>query len=629
MSSTTTSQVGPRERDFFVRLRYTPLRDVARGRVTGRLDINARLDAAGLPKPLTDLVRSTVGRTRLWSLERAELAEELIAHFRDALEAGAEVEHLQRTFGDPRRVAVLIRRAKKRNRPAPWRHSMMVIRATSATVGLLLVLYLGYALYFFAGDPQPSINYYDQINAPAKSLDEAERGWPIYREALILLEPTKELRTQLFVESSHTDPIVVAFLERNAEALAITRRAAEKPGFGFVHGALSPADRALWTGWEDPNPSELGENAVVEVTLPYLSELRRLARLLAVDARYAAATGDGDRVVANVRAIFGMAEHTRESPFIINDLVANSMNTLASRTVREVLAEEPIVLRDEQVAELAHLFAATRDNFDIRYDGERWFFRDIVQRLYTDNGSGGGHMTNEGVRRLAQLSSIHLGEDHFGWLEGAFHTALAPATGLLMASREELTAKHAEFMNGIEAEARKPLWDSDVSRFDHKIEQMMSDPLMKIRYMPLAYLMPALSKAYENSERSLQEHDAALVALAVELYRRRTGAWPTSLADLVPQYLPETPPDRFTGRPLNYALVEGAPVIYSVGTDRDDDGGIAPRNASGTPDPDSASRWMTVEQVRAMQAAEQAGSLPPSQRLPDGDWVLWRPANDE
>jgi hypothetical protein len=574
-------------------------------------------------------VRRTVKRTRLWALERAELAEELSAHFRDALDEGANADTLQRTFGDPRRVAILIRRAKKRNRSAPWRYSMMVIKATSATVGLLLVLYLGYALYFFAGDPQPSINYYEQINAPAKSLDEAERGWPIYREALLLLEPTKELRRQLFVEGSHTDPLVVAYLERNAEALAITRRAAEKPGFGFVHGALSPADRALWTGWEDPNPSVLGENAVVEVTLPYLSELRQLARLLAVDARHAAAVGDGDRVVANVRAIFGMAEHTRELPFVINDLVAISMNTLASRTVRDVLAEEPIVLRGEQIAELAHQFAAARGNFDIRYDGERWFFKDIVQRLYTDNGSGGGHMTNEGVRRMAQLTSIHVGEDHFGWLEGAFHSTLAPALGLLMASREEMIAKHAEIMNALEAEARKPMWDARVSRIDHEIEKMMGDPLMKIRYMPLVYLMPALSKAYEVSERSLQEHDATLVALAAELYRRQAGAWPTSLADLVPQYLPATPPDRFTGRPLNYALVDGTPVIYSVGTDRDDDGGIVPRKATGTPDPDSASRWMTVEQVRAMQAAEQAGTLPRSQRLPDGDWVLWRPANSE
>ena len=52
-----------------------------------------------------------------------------------------------------------------------------------------------------------------------------------------------------------------------------------------------------------------------------------------------------------------------------------------------------------------------------------------------------------------------------------------------------------------------------------------------------------------------------------------SGAWPQTLADLVPGYLASIPPDRFTGKPLSYRLADGAPVVYSWGMDQQDDDG--------------------------------------------------------
>jgi hypothetical protein len=600
------------------------LRDIARGRVTGRLNVNARLEAAGLPAPLTDLVRVTVKRTRLWSLERAELAEELIAHFRDALEAGVREEELRRTFGDPRRVAVLIRRAKKRNRPAPWRYTIATFKTTGLVLGLLLLWYIGYAFYFFAGEPQPSVNYIERVNEPAKSLAESDRAWPLYRKALLQIEPAGELEDRMFDDGSFEDPDVMAYLDRNAEALAIARQAAAKAGLGFVHGELTGADRALWPHIDDPEPSELGENALIEVLLPYLSDLRRLARLLAVDARLAATAGAGERVLADVQAMLGIADHVRESPILINDLVALSALSLAAETTQTILAECPDVHSDDQLQELAHRFAAARDQCDIRYDGERWFFEDVIQRLYTDDGSSDGHMTNEGVRRLSRLIYMPDDADFFGPFDGAVESVLAPFVGLLMASRDEMIAKHDEIMDAFETEARKPLWESNMSALERRLERMKGDPLTRTRYLPLVYLVPALSKSHEVAERGLMQRDVTLVALALELYHRRHGAWPASLDELTPRYLPEVPADRFTGRPLNYALIGNAPAIYSVGTDRDDDGGTPPVDRSGEPNPDRASEWIPLDELRIRRASERAGALPPRQRIPDGDWVLWR-----
>src|SRR5688572_3317472 len=109
---------------FFRRMFHTPMRDALCGRITGRLDVNGAIESSGLPQAAKDLIRRVVRQTRLWRIERADVASELIAHFADGVEAGQSVEELVASFGDERGAAKLIRRAKRRNRPLPW-HAMV------------------------------------------------------------------------------------------------------------------------------------------------------------------------------------------------------------------------------------------------------------------------------------------------------------------------------------------------------------------------------------------------------------------------------------------------------------------------------------------------------------------------
>jgi hypothetical protein len=58
---------------------------------------------------------------------------------------------------------------------------------------------------------------------------------------------------------------------------------------------------------------------------------------------------------------------------------------------------------------------------------------------------------------------------------------------------------------------------------------------------------------------------------------------------------------------LQYRLVKGDVIVYSVGADGDDDGGRTPVDAVGRPAPHLATPWVGPRQPR------------------DGDWVLWPP----
>ncbi|NOY28644.1 MAG: hypothetical protein GXP28_00285, partial [Planctomycetes bacterium] len=72
---------------FWRRLRYTRLRDVLRGRFDGQLDWRYALAEADLPSEIADTIFHVVNKTRLWNGERIDVAQELVAHFQDGLEA--------------------------------------------------------------------------------------------------------------------------------------------------------------------------------------------------------------------------------------------------------------------------------------------------------------------------------------------------------------------------------------------------------------------------------------------------------------------------------------------------------------------------------------------------------------
>jgi hypothetical protein len=105
------------------RLNNTPLRDLLRGRITGRLGYESTILRANLSPQIRDLIRRVVRGTRLWRLEKVDVASELIAHFLDGREAGATFEQMIESFGDEKAAARLIRRAKIRNRPLLWHFS--------------------------------------------------------------------------------------------------------------------------------------------------------------------------------------------------------------------------------------------------------------------------------------------------------------------------------------------------------------------------------------------------------------------------------------------------------------------------------------------------------------------------
>ncbi|MFA5240227.1 MAG: hypothetical protein WC476_11065 [Phycisphaerae bacterium] len=72
----------------------------------------------------------------------------------------------------------------------------------------------------------------------------------------------------------------------------------------------------------------------------------------------------------------------------------------------------------------------------------------------------------------------------------------------------------------------------------------------------------------------------SILAIAIERYQRQHGELPADLDDLCPAYIDSLPLDLFTGKKLLFSHDEETYAVYSVGTNRQDDGGPVVRQAN-------------------------------------------------
>jgi hypothetical protein len=87
-------------------------------------------------------------------------------------------------------------------------------------------------------------------------------------------------------------------------------------------------------------------------------------------------------------------------------------------------------------------------------------------------------------------------------------------------------------------------------------------------------LLAALSNAITKEASSLAYLRTSIAAIAVERFRVAHGQLPENLNEVVPQFLSAVPTDPFDGQPLRYHRLAKGYVIYSIGSDGHDDGGL-------------------------------------------------------
>ena len=98
----------------------------------------------------------------------------------------------------------------------------------------------------------------------------------------------------------------------------------------------------------------------------------------------------------------------------------------------------------------------------------------------------------------------------------------------------------------------------------------------------------AFERASQNTAHNQTEINEALIACALERFHLAHHEYPENLDALVPQFLDTLPHDVIGGQPFHYRHTsDGAFVLYSVGWNGRDDGGVR-----GGPSPNADSDWV-------------------------------------
>ena len=493
-------------------------------------------------------VREVVQRTRLWKHEKLAVARELIAHFQDGLAAGSGVEELLGSFGDTKMAAKLIRRGKKRNRPLWWRAQRRGLQVMAA----VMVVYIGSAMLLALRHPQVRRDFVAELNQPEMAVPPQERGWSIYARAWERVH-IQELNTDVFYVNDPVGsamwrhvrlgdsqwPAAVAFLRQHREFLDLLREAAGKKVFGWElrwggmsEEQLAGVGAAGRQQWRPPTPrnraEKLLDESMISVLLPYISPVRQSALLLASDMRLAASEGDTARVLADYRAITGIARQLARTPIVVQQLVALGIMAIGDQTLMTINSQTPEAMTECRV-ELLHTMASAADPFDLKLSGERSAMLDMIQRIYSDDGHGNGAPTLDGTKLLAQLQGVLHNNiwERSDAGANALHAAALPAVTLTMGSREDATQEMERFLALSAEEIARPLWVKlhTPAISERLINDLRSSWTQRIRYPLLTTLAPSL-KAGISFDRGRAVHEAATVALSLEAYRAANGSYP-------------------------------------------------------------------------------------------------------
>jgi hypothetical protein len=527
-----------------------------------------------LPACAAEFIKLVIKKMRYRKKVRQDVQAELSAHFEDELqscktdeEKEQKAQRLIEDFGDVKLLAVLLRRAKKRCRPL-WR---TVVARTFQTIGVLILCFIAYSVYISLGKPTIDVNYVEEATRLARPVaDESLNAAPIYQKAMdAYKEPplvkdetgTKEISlldaikgkdwvTELTEEEL---ALLKQWLSDNADASELFKQASEKPH--------------CW--WK----REAKDNVVMAILLPELSPLKKIARMTVWQAKLKAYDGHTEEAFDDLLACYRAGRHLKGPRFLVEQLVGIGIQAISMQNVLVILNNQEVdsqLLKNLQVR-LEKLVA--EDTYTANYEVERFFALDFIQRCYTNNGRGSGHMIPGRIQEL-----MHGTEEAF--LPSAFLSSLAMS--IAIANRGEISLEFEKIYSTAQEWAYKTPWQLHEEKVDSDMGLVNWSTLKQARYWPVSVLMPALGAVNRTAHRHKTQVDAMITTLAIIRFKQSTGNYPENLEGLVAAgYLKKIPLDPFSDKPLVYKKTDGNFILYSVGLNLEDDGGQPGKDDKG------------------------------------------------
>ena len=337
---------------------------------------------------------------------------------------------------------------------------------------------------------------------------------------------------------------------------------------------LSEKYRADAIAAQDRNAFQFPIDPEDPVILPSFLPVMDMSRLLILQSMRDAGNEDFDRAIEHAGYALNLAQKvkTESNHWLISYMIGIVM-------VHEALAWLQVLgtefdLSSEQLGQLAQLInslpAYSNDAFSQIFAGEYVYANRIVDDMLSSTLWERLISFKESVEYQLKLDADS---------EYAPSTALEHTQSFLFALFPEFYV-HDNRMRSESAVFYKGLYEkSNFYCGELEFEEMEEFPELRLRHLfsPNSYL--ALSPLSESTyefyfyRRCLsQAHiEAAKAIIGIKRYTLKNDAYPSSLSELVPEYLSVEPVDPFDGAPIRYDLEKK--YLYSVGQNIEDNGG--------------------------------------------------------
>jgi hypothetical protein len=334
-------------------------------------------------------------------------------------------------------------------------------------------------------------------------------------------------------------------------------------------------------------PLEYDKENPAMIMLPHLAALKCAAQTLSLRATAELATGGMDQALADIKLSLRLIESVHSEPFLITHLVRIAMLQITLQPVWEGLADHRwngTQLADLD-AEFGKLDFLTDYQTGMRSDGvfvdrEMEYVRRHPDQYFdlADNWPFGPKLVDpKSDLAMSIFSAGHL-VPH-GWYE---QNKLRYARHLADFYQSAVDVTNRLFMPAL-------IRQGD-ARLTNECQHLSPCNILECLFLQWPMALEAGIK-FAHGQSCL---DLVRVAIALERFRLDQGKFPDSLDALAPQYLNPVPRDLIGGKPLHYRLTpDGKFVLYSIGWNERDDGGVVIMQNGSTPGPDlSQGDWV-------------------------------------
>ncbi len=319
---------------------------------------------------------------------------------------------------------------------------------------------------------------------------------------------------------------------------------------------------------------DVGEDKLLwEIGSTHFNSIRRLIRVGIWRSRIDLEQGQIQQSIDDCLAIARAGSHWHGKGTIVEQLVGLGIGRLAYEEIFDVLAVQRYSA-DELKRLQNQLSQLYPQGYPlINMEGEKLAFLDVVQRIFTDGGHGGGHLIPQKAGMFENMYDdiVEITEDIPVGREFVKNATLTSMC-LLHARRDATIAagnqvyKQAEMIVKMSPSERHK---RDVGSIE---EVIISMP--RYRYTLLEYLIPAAERVSELSYQGRVLYEATTAILAIQRWRLEKGGYPRTLDELIETgYLKELPKDPYSDKSLIYKKTEDNFVLYSIGINFADDGG--------------------------------------------------------